>query len=83
MQIVENKALVFNTRSPEKYAVIPNHAIVESNGSIHKVAVKWGLDEVRVLRNLGLKTSLLPYALGITGPVCISRLHTKKIPQSS
>ena len=55
MQIVENKALVFNTRSPEKYAVIPNHAIVESNGSIHKVAVKWGLDEVRVLRNLGVK----------------------------
>jgi SNF2 family DNA or RNA helicase len=55
MQIIEDKALVFTTRNPEKYSVIPKHAIVETNGNISKVAVKWGLDEVRVLRNLGVK----------------------------
>ena len=60
MEIVQNKALVFNTRNPEKYEVIPNHAIVESNGDVHKVAVKWGLDEVRVLRNLGVKNAPSP-----------------------
>jgi len=68
MQIIENKALVFNTRDPHKYSVIPNHAIVESNGNIHKVAVKWGLDEVRVLRNLGVKNVPSPIRAKYTWP---------------
>ena len=56
MQIVENKALVFRTRNPQKYEVIPKHRIVQyyPNG-VYEVAVKWGLDEVRVLKNLGVK----------------------------
>ena len=55
MQIVDNKALVFTTRNPEKYSIIPKHAIVGEQNGVSKVAVKWGLDEVRVLRNLGVK----------------------------
>jgi hypothetical protein len=55
MQIIENKALVFNTRNPDKYTIIPNHAVVGEQDGVAQVAVKWGLDEVRVLRNLGVK----------------------------
>ena len=55
MEIVENKAVVLKTRNPEKYAVIPKHKIIDQEGDTYKVAVYWGLDEVRVLRNLGVK----------------------------
>jgi len=56
MEIIENKALLLRTRSPEKYRVIPRSKIVEEHddGS-SSVAVFWGLDEVRVLKNLGVK----------------------------
>jgi len=56
MQILENKALVLRTRTPEKYRIIPKSRVINthSNG-IHEVAVHWGLDEVRVLKNLGVK----------------------------
>lgn len=60
MQIIDNKAVVFTTRNPEKYAVIPKHAIVDENNGVYKVAVKWGLDEARVLRNLGVKSIQSP-----------------------
>jgi SNF2 family DNA or RNA helicase len=60
MQIVENKAIVFNTRNPDKYAIIPRHAIVGENNGVYQVAVKWGLDEVRVLRNLGVSKAPSP-----------------------
>jgi SNF2 family DNA or RNA helicase len=55
MQIVENKALVLRTRNPDKYKVIPKFAVVGEQDGIYEVAVKWGLDEARVLRNLGVK----------------------------
>jgi len=55
MQIVDDKALLFRTRNPAKYQVIPKHKVLsELNGS-YEVAVYWGLDEARVLRNLGVK----------------------------
>ncbi len=56
MQIIEDKALLFRTRNPSKYQVIPKHKIVNSfdDGSA-EVAVYWGLDEARVLKNLGVK----------------------------
>ena len=56
MQILENKALVLRTRTPEKYRIIPKSRVINthSNG-VHEVAVHWGLDEVRVLKNLGVK----------------------------
>ena len=56
MQIVEDKALLFRTRNPSKYQVIPKHKVVNrfDDGSA-EIAVYWGLDEARVLKNLGVK----------------------------
>jgi SNF2 family DNA or RNA helicase len=55
MQIIENKALVLRTRNPDKYNIIPKSKVLGELNGIYEVAVKWGLDEVRVLRNLGVK----------------------------
>jgi superfamily II DNA or RNA helicase len=56
MQIIENKALLFRTRNPAKYSIIPKHKVLEADDDgIHEVAVYWGLDEARVLHNLGVK----------------------------
>ena len=55
MEIVEDKALIFRTRNPHKYSLIPKHKILDQEGDTYKIAVYWGLDEVRVLRNLGVK----------------------------
>lgn len=56
MHIVDNKILVFRTRNPGRYALIPkSRGLGEVAPGIHEVAVHWGLDEVRVLRNLGVK----------------------------
>jgi len=56
MQIIEDKALLFRTRNPDKYRVIPKHRVMNSydDGST-EIAVYWGLDEARVLKNLGVK----------------------------
>jgi SNF2 family DNA or RNA helicase len=56
MEIIEDKALLFRTRSPDKYSIIPRSQIVEqyADGSA-EVAVFWGLDEARVLKNMGVK----------------------------
>ena len=55
MQIVDDKALVFKTRSPEKYSLIPKHKVLSEDNGTYEIAVYWGLDEVRVLKNLGVK----------------------------
>ena len=55
MQIVENKALVLRTRNPNKYSIIPKFAVVGENNGIYEVAIRWGLDEARVLKNLGVR----------------------------
>jgi len=55
MEIIDDKALVFKTRNPEKYSIIPKHKIIDKEGDTYKVAVYWGLDESRVLKNLGVK----------------------------
>lgn len=55
MEILEDKALVFRTRNPYKYRIIPKHKIMERMDGGYDVAVYWGLDECRVLKNLGVK----------------------------
>lgn len=56
MEIVEDKALLFKTRNPHKYNIIPKHKVVSNDGQGgYEIAVYWGLDEVRVLKNLGVK----------------------------
>lgn len=53
MEIIDNRALLLRTRSPEKYQIIPKHIVRDIAGG-HEVIVHWGLDEVRVLRNMGV-----------------------------
>ena len=60
MQIIDNKALLFKTRNPDKYSVIPRSKIVSEDNGTFEVAVYWGIDEVRVLRNLGVKNPPSP-----------------------
>lgn len=56
MEIVENKALVLRTRNPAKFGIIPRSKnLGEIGDGVHEVAVYWGLDEARVLRNLGVR----------------------------
>ena len=59
MEIVENKALRIRTRNPEKFKIIPKHHVQEIPGGF-EVTMFWGLDEVRVLRNLGVKSAPSP-----------------------
>jgi superfamily II DNA or RNA helicase len=54
MEIVENKALQIRTRNPDKFKIIPKHHVQEIEGG-YEVTVFWGLDEARVLKNLGVK----------------------------
>jgi superfamily II DNA or RNA helicase len=61
MQIVDDKAVLIRTRNPAKYTVIPKSRIVEDHGNGgYTVAVFFGLDEMRVLKNLGVKKVLSP-----------------------
>lgn len=56
MQIIDNKALLLRTRNPRKYAIIPKSRVLGNIGEgLHEVLVHWGLDEARVLKNLGVR----------------------------
>lgn len=56
MQILDNKAVLIRTRYPDKYTVIPKSRIIDRDAAGgYTVAVFWGLDEMRVLKNLGVK----------------------------
>lgn len=68
MQILENSLLVFRTRQPDKYKVIPNSAILSENEGIYEVAVKWAYEECRVLKNLGVKAVPSPILKNYTWP---------------
>ena len=68
MQIVENKALVLRTRDPSKYTIIPKSKVIAENNGIYEVAVKWGLDEVQVLRNLGVRNVPSPITVRYDWP---------------
>lgn len=52
MEVIDNRGLLLNVRNPEKItAAIPTSKQLDQ----HKVLVKWGIDEARVLRNLNIK----------------------------
>lgn len=51
MEIYQNKALLIKTRNPGRYDFIPNRVQFDED----TVAIKWGLEEARVLKNLGVK----------------------------
>ena len=80
MQIIEDKALLLRTRNPSKFDIIPRSKHVRDVGDgVHEVAVFWGLDEARVLKNLGCGMCRLPYFASMTGPVSTRRLITSGI----
>lgn len=57
MQIIDNKALLLKVRHPERVTeVIPKSKQVGR----HKVLVHWGLDEVQVLHNIGVRSAPSP-----------------------
>jgi SNF2 family DNA or RNA helicase len=69
MQIVENKALLLRTRSPSKFGIIPcSHVVGQASDGTYEVLVKWGLDEVRVLRNLGVDNAPSPILKNYSWP---------------
>lgn len=52
MQIIQDKALLFNAPNPAQItALIPKSKVLEAD----QVLVNWGFDEVQLLRNLGIK----------------------------
>ncbi len=54
--LADKRAVVLRTRTPDKYSVIPKSKVVANHGNGgFSVAVYFGLDEMRVLRNLGVK----------------------------
>lgn len=61
LEIVDNRAVLIRTRNPRKYEIIPKSKVVADDGDGgYTVAVYWGLDEMRVLRNLGVKRAPSP-----------------------
>lgn len=60
MEVIDNKALLFRTRKPEKYQILPRSLVVEQYDDGAAIMVKWGLDEVRVLHNLGMRKARSP-----------------------
>jgi SNF2 family DNA or RNA helicase len=56
MQVIQDKALLFNTRKAGQItAIIPKSKVVATNGDIDQLLVNWGFDEVQLLRNMGIK----------------------------
>jgi SNF2 family DNA or RNA helicase len=56
MQVIEDRALLFNTRKAGQItAIIPKSKVVGTNGDVDQLLVNWGFDEVQLLRNMGIK----------------------------
>ena len=64
MEIYENRALLVRTRNPSKYDLIPQQFRFDED----TLAFKWGLDVVRVLKNLGVKNVPSPIFKKYTWP---------------
>ena len=60
MEIVDKKVVLIKTRYPEKFSVIPKSRVIETFEGGGLVAVHFGLDEMRVLRNLGVRKAPSP-----------------------
>lgn len=69
MEIRDNKALVLRTRTPQKYSFIPHTKVLGAvEHGVYEVAVRWGLDEARVLKNLGVRGVPSPIMQSYTWP---------------
>lgn len=52
MQIIDNRAVLLRTRTPEKFSIIPRHKKRTVPGGA-EVLVSWNLHETKLLRNMG------------------------------
>jgi SNF2 family DNA or RNA helicase len=69
MEIIQDRALLFNTRKASQItSLIPKSKVVESNGDVDRVLVNWDFDEVQLLRNLGIKDVPSPILSRYTWP---------------
>ena len=69
MEIVDNKALVLRTRNPQRYEMIPKSKVLGAvSDGLYEVAVHWGLDEARVLKNMGVRDVPSPIMRSYTWP---------------
>ena len=79
MQIIDNKVLLLNLRNPNKVTtLIPKSKIVGEN----QVAVSWGLDEARVLKNLQIKNIPSPIMGQYTWPGLHKPFEHQKVTAS-
>lgn len=79
MQIIDNKILLLNLRNPNKVTtVIPKSKQLEGN----QVAVNWGLDEARILKNLQIKNIPSPIMGHYTWPGLHKPFDHQKITSS-
>jgi SNF2 family DNA or RNA helicase len=61
MQVIQNKALLLTVRNPHRItSTIPKSQVIAQNGDLYRVLVNFGLDEVQVLRNIGIKNLPAP-----------------------
>ena len=67
MEIIDNKAIRFRTRTPGKFSVLPRQHVQPIPGG-HEITVPWALDEMRVLKNLGVKDVPSPIRRKYTWP---------------
>jgi SNF2 family DNA or RNA helicase len=69
MQIIDGKALLFNTRKAAQItALIPKSKVLASNGDVDRLLVNWSFDEVQLLRNLGIKDVPSPILVQYSWP---------------
>src|SRR5690349_19520019 len=68
MEIVENKLLLFRTRNPEKYSIIPKCAVVAEQDGVYELAAMWNYETARVLKNLGVKNVPSPIKRAYSWP---------------
>lgn len=76
MQIIDNKALLLKVRDPLRITnVIPKSHKLDD----HQVLVRWGLEEVQVLKNLGIKNLPSPISKNYDWPGLFRPFHHQRI----
>lgn len=56
MEIIDNRAIKLRVRKPDRITeVIPKSKVLSEDDGVYEVLVHWGLEEMQVLKNLGIK----------------------------
>ena len=69
MQIVNNDTLVVRTKNPLRITETIKHSkVLQTNGDVSEVSVKWGLEEAQVLRKLNIRNVPSPIEADYSWP---------------